>query len=83
MDKDLDQLAAVITGALQEVHEQRPALGAQPGPGATDSRGDNEGNREPLAAVRLNQDQDLKSDKEQDLNLKEMLRIKPQGWCFC
>uniref|UniRef100_A0A3B4FJX6 Protein tyrosine phosphatase receptor type N2 n=1 Tax=Pundamilia nyererei TaxID=303518 RepID=A0A3B4FJX6_9CICH len=79
MGKDLDQLAEVITGALREVDVERPALEAQPGPGATDSRGNMEGNREPQAAMHLNQDQDLKSDKEQDLNQKNTLRMKQQG----
>ncbi|TKS87657.1 Receptor-type tyrosine-protein phosphatase N2 [Collichthys lucidus] len=77
MGKDLDHLAEVITGTLHEVHEgQQPVVEAQPGPGgAADSRGDKEGNREPLAAVQLNRDQDLKSDKGQDLNQ----RMKQQG----
>uniref|UniRef100_A0A8P4K1S9 Protein tyrosine phosphatase receptor type N2 n=1 Tax=Dicentrarchus labrax TaxID=13489 RepID=A0A8P4K1S9_DICLA len=82
MDKDLDQLAEVITGTLQEVHKERPVVGAQPGPGAADSRGDKEANREPLAAMQLNQDQDLKSDKGQDLNQKDKLRMKQQGVSF-
>ncbi|XP_059182560.1 receptor-type tyrosine-protein phosphatase N2 [Centropristis striata] len=79
MGKDLDHLAEVISGALQEVHEERPGIGAQPGPGAADSRGDMQGNREPLAAMQLNQDQDLKSDKGQDLNQEDTMRIKQQG----
>ncbi|KAM4533862.1 receptor-type tyrosine-protein phosphatase N2 [Odontesthes bonariensis] len=79
MGKDLDQLAEVITGALQELDEERPALGAQPEPGATDSRGEMEGNREPPAAVLLNQDQNLHSVKGQDLNQKDTLKIKQQG----
>lgn len=79
MGKDLDQLAEVITGALQEVNAERPVLEGQPGPGATDSRGDMEGNREPQTAMFLNQDKDLKSDKEQDLNQKNTLRMKLQG----
>lgn len=80
MGKDLDHLAEVITGTLHEVHEgQQPVVEAQPGPGgAADSRGDKEGNREPLAAVQLNRDQDLKSDKGQDLNQ----RMKQQGMHF-
>lgn len=84
MGKDLDQLAQVITGALQEANEERPVVGTQPGPGAADSRGDMEGNREPLAAVQLNQNQKLKSDKGQDSNQKDTLRVKQQGeWCRC
>lgn len=83
MGKDLDQLAEVITGALQEVDEEQPVAGAQPGPGAADSRGDMEGNREPLATVQLNQYRDLKSDKGQDSNQKDTLRVKQQGGFFC
>ncbi|XP_044032707.1 receptor-type tyrosine-protein phosphatase N2 [Siniperca chuatsi] len=79
MGKDLDQLAEVITGTLQEVDEKRPVVGAQPGPGAADSREDKEANREPLAAMQLNQDQDLKSDKGQEINQKDILRMKQQG----
>ncbi|XP_022622940.1 receptor-type tyrosine-protein phosphatase N2 isoform X1 [Seriola dumerili] len=79
MGNDLDQLAEVITGALQEVDEEQPAVGAQPGLGAADSRGDMEGNREPLASMQLNRYQDLKSDKGQDPNQKDSLRMKQQG----
>ncbi|XP_041817558.1 receptor-type tyrosine-protein phosphatase N2 [Chelmon rostratus] len=79
MGKDLDQLAEVITGTLQEVHKEQPVVEAQPESGAAVSRGDKEGNREPLAAMQLNQDQDLKSDKGQDLNQKDTLRMKQQG----
>ncbi|XP_045927897.1 receptor-type tyrosine-protein phosphatase N2 [Micropterus dolomieu] len=79
MGKDLDQLAEVITGTLQEVDEERPVVGALPGPGAADYRGDKEGNREPLVAMQLNQDQNLKSDKGQGLNQKDILRMKQQG----
>lgn len=82
MGKDLDQLAGVITGALQEVDEKRPVAGAQPGPGAADPSGFMKGNREPLASLKLNQDQDLKSEKGQDLNQKDTLRLKQQGGCF-
>lgn len=82
MGKDLDQLAEVITGTLQEVHKEQPVVEAQPESGAAVSRGDKEGNREPLAAMQLNQDQDLKSDKGQDLNQKDTLRMKQQGACF-
>uniref|UniRef100_A0A672J840 Protein tyrosine phosphatase receptor type N2 n=1 Tax=Salarias fasciatus TaxID=181472 RepID=A0A672J840_SALFA len=67
MGKDLDQLAGVVTGALQGAHEERPALGARPGPGAAESRGGASGSREPLAGTRLNQDQDLKSNTEEIL----------------
>ncbi|XP_041823464.1 receptor-type tyrosine-protein phosphatase N2 [Melanotaenia boesemani] len=78
MGKDLDQLAEVITGALQELDEEQPAPGAPPEPGATDSRGETPGNQGPLAAM-LNlklQNQNLKSDKGQDLNQKDTLKMK-------
>ncbi|XP_068437636.1 receptor-type tyrosine-protein phosphatase N2 [Clinocottus analis] len=79
MGKDLDQLAGVITGALQEVDEQRPVVGAQPGPGAADSKGGMERNREPLAVAQTNQDKVLKSDKGQDRNQEDTLSMKQQG----
>uniref|UniRef100_A0A8C3AWZ2 Protein tyrosine phosphatase receptor type N2 n=1 Tax=Cyclopterus lumpus TaxID=8103 RepID=A0A8C3AWZ2_CYCLU len=79
MGKDLDHLAGVITGALQEVDEERPVVGSQPGPGAADSRGGMERNREPLAVVQPNQDKVLKSDKGQDLNKEDTLSMKQQG----
>lgn len=78
MDKDLDQLAEVIAGALQELDEERPALGARPEPGDTHSRGETQGSQEPAAAM-LNQNQNLKSDKGQDLNQKGSLKMKQQG----
>lgn len=79
MGKDLDELAGVITGALQEVHEERPGAGSLPGPGAADSKGGEQGNKKPLAAMVTNQNQDLKSDKEQDLNQKDGAKIKQEG----
>lgn len=79
MGKDLDKLAKVITGALQE---ERPLVGAKPRPGAAVSMGDKEGNREPLAAMQLNRDQDLKSDKGQDPNQKDRERMRQKGACY-
>ncbi|KAM3860759.1 receptor-type tyrosine-protein phosphatase N2 [Diretmus argenteus] len=85
MGKDLDQLAEVITGALQVVDEERPGAGAQPragaqpGPGATDSRGDREGKRKPLATKELNQDQDQTVDKGQDLDQEDPRRGELPG----
>ncbi|XP_015810121.3 receptor-type tyrosine-protein phosphatase N2 [Nothobranchius furzeri] len=70
MGNDLDHLAEVITGALQKVNKE-------PGPGATDSRGETKDSKEPPAAMILNQDQNVKSQKEQ--GLKEMLKMKQQG----
>uniref|UniRef100_A0A665X5F5 Protein tyrosine phosphatase receptor type N2 n=1 Tax=Echeneis naucrates TaxID=173247 RepID=A0A665X5F5_ECHNA len=81
MGNDLDQLAEVITGALQEVDEKRPTVVTQPGRGAADFGGHMEGNREPLAAMQLNQHQDLKSAKGQDPKQKDSLKIKPEGGC--
>ncbi|KAM4606065.1 receptor-type tyrosine-protein phosphatase N2 [Polymixia lowei] len=77
MGKDLDQLAEVITGALQVVDQEAPRAGSQPGPGATGSRGDSEGKREPLGTVDLDPDQDQKL--EQDLDLEEARGGEVQG----
>lgn len=82
MGKDLDQLAGVITGALQVVDEEQPGAGAWPGPGATDSGGDREGKRKLPATVELDQDQDQKSVKGQDLDEEDTLRGNLQGRCF-
>ncbi|KAM3593705.1 uncharacterized protein V6R79_019704 [Siganus canaliculatus] len=76
MGKDLDQLAEVIAGTLQEVHEERPAVEAPSGVGGAVSRLDKEGNRELLAAMKLNRDQNLKAGKEADLNQKDILGLK-------
>lgn len=77
--KDLHHLAEVITGALQEVDEERPELGARPASGASASRGEMEANHEQLMAKLLNPDQALKSEKGQDPNQKNTLGTK-QGW---
>ncbi|XP_020568112.1 receptor-type tyrosine-protein phosphatase N2 [Oryzias latipes] len=74
--KDLHRLAEVITGALQEVDEERPELGARPAPGASTSRGEMEANHEPLMSKLLNQDQTLKSETGKDPNQKNTLGIK-------
>nr|XP_020457954.1 receptor-type tyrosine-protein phosphatase N2-like [Monopterus albus] len=79
MGKDQDHVAKVITGSLQKVDEERPAVGAQPGPGSADSRGGMEGNKEPLAGMQLNHQLELKLDKEQDQNQKDTVRMKQQG----
>uniref|UniRef100_A0A3Q3J7G0 Uncharacterized protein n=1 Tax=Monopterus albus TaxID=43700 RepID=A0A3Q3J7G0_MONAL len=78
MGKDQDHVAKVITGSLQKVDEERPAVGAQPGPGSADSRGGMEGNKEPLAGMQLNHQLELKLDKEQDQNQKDTVRMKQQ-----
>ncbi|XP_024136017.1 receptor-type tyrosine-protein phosphatase N2 isoform X1 [Oryzias melastigma] len=74
--KDLHHLAEVITGALQEVDEERPELGARPASGASGSRGEMEANHEQLMAKLLNPDQALKSEKGQDPNQKNTLGTK-------
>ncbi|KAM4544005.1 receptor-type tyrosine-protein phosphatase N2 [Fundulus diaphanus] len=76
MGKDLDHLAEVITGALQEVDEERLTDGAEPGLGAGNSRGEMRVNQERPAGALLNQDQDVKLP---DLNQKEALKLKQQG----
>lgn len=84
MGKDLDQLAGVIKGVLQEVHEERPVVGAQPGPGPADSEGGIGGNRQTPAAVQQSQPQVLKPDRGNELNQEDPLRRKQQGEClFC
>uniref|UniRef100_A0A3Q2PLR3 Protein tyrosine phosphatase receptor type N2 n=1 Tax=Fundulus heteroclitus TaxID=8078 RepID=A0A3Q2PLR3_FUNHE len=80
MGKDLDHLAEVIAGALQEVDEERLTDGAEPGPGAGNSRGEMRVNQERPAGALLNQDQDVKLS---DLNPKEAPKLKQQGWCLC
>lgn len=79
MAKDLDKLAEVIKGALQE---ERPVVGAKPGPGTAVSGADKEVNWESAAAILLNRAQDLKSDKWQDPNQKDTERTKQKGACF-
>ncbi|XP_074549199.1 receptor-type tyrosine-protein phosphatase N2 [Halichoeres trimaculatus] len=77
MGDDLDHLVKVMTGALQEVHKAQPEAGALPGPGPSESRGGKEENRGPATA--MDQEQDPKSDKGQDVNQKEIPVMKQQG----
>ncbi|XP_072307064.1 receptor-type tyrosine-protein phosphatase N2 [Eucyclogobius newberryi] len=57
MGTDLDDLFGVINGALQEVHEERPAVAvAQSGPGVVDSEGPKVANGGPLKAAAQNQE---------------------------
>ncbi|XP_016528674.1 receptor-type tyrosine-protein phosphatase N2 isoform X1 [Poecilia formosa] len=80
MGKDLDHLAEVITGALQEVDEERLTYGVEPVPGAGDDpRGEMRVNQEKPAGMLLNQDQDLKSDEGLNPNPKETLTLKQPG----
>lgn len=76
MGKDFDELARVLTGALQE---ERPLVGAKLGPGAAVSTGGEGGNREPPAAIQLTGEQELKSGKVQDSNQKDTDRMKQTG----
>ncbi|XP_055006791.1 receptor-type tyrosine-protein phosphatase N2 [Boleophthalmus pectinirostris] len=62
MGTDLDDLVGVINGALQEVHEERPAVAvAQSGPAAVDSEGPKEANGGPLKATVQNQEPEPQS----------------------
>lgn len=79
MAKDLDKLAEVIKGALQE---ERPVVGAKPGSGTAVSVADKEVDGESAAAILPNRAQDLKSDKWQDLNQKDTERTKQKGARF-
>ncbi|XP_062415223.1 LOW QUALITY PROTEIN: receptor-type tyrosine-protein phosphatase N2 [Pungitius pungitius] len=80
MGKDLDQLAGVIKGVLQEVHEERPVAGARPGQGPADSRGGGaEGDGRTLAAVQQSRPQVPKPDEGNDLNEEDTPRWKQQG----
>ncbi|XP_056155207.1 receptor-type tyrosine-protein phosphatase N2 [Lampris incognitus] len=79
MGKDLDQLAEVITGALQVVDKEEPSPGALPSPDTTDPRGDGEGKTKPLPYVGLGQDQDLNLHREQSLNQEDTQRGPLQG----
>lgn len=76
MGKDFDELARVLTGALQKEH---PLVGAKLGPGAAVSMGGKGGNREPPAAIQLTGEQELKSGKVQDSNQKDTDRMKQTG----
>lgn len=79
MGKDLDHLADVITGALR----QQTVAGAPKGSVADDSRVNVGDYGEPLKTMELNQeDQDLKSDKGQELKQKEAQGGEQQGWCL-
>lgn len=76
MGKDLDHLAEVITGALQEVDEERLTDGVERVPGAGDPRGEMRVNQEKPAGMLLNQDQNLKSDEGLNPKPKETLTLK-------
>lgn len=66
MGNDLEQLAQVIAEAMQE---ERPNVGTQPAPAVP--TGGKEGGR--------NQDQDLKSNRVQDLIQEDSERMKQKG----
>ncbi|XP_075903583.1 receptor-type tyrosine-protein phosphatase N2 isoform X4 [Nelusetta ayraudi] len=73
MGKDFDELARVLTGALQK---ERPLVGAKLGPGAFPSK---EGDRDPPAVTPLTGDLDLKFGKVQESNQKDTDRVKQTG----
>lgn len=75
MGKDFDELARVLTGALQK---ERPLVGAKLGPGAFPSK---EGDRDPPAVTPLTGDLDLKFGKVQESNQKDTDRVKQTGVC--
>lgn len=76
MGKDFDELARVLTGAVQKEH---PLVGAKLGPGAAISTGGKGGSREPPAAIQLTGEQALKSGKVQDSKQKDTDRMKQTG----
>lgn len=75
MGKDFDELARVLTGALQK---ERPLVGAKLGPGALPSK---EGDRDPPAVAPLTGDLDLKFSEVQESNQKDTDRVKQTGVC--
>lgn len=75
MGKDFDELARVLTGALQK---ERPLVGAKLGPGGLPSK---EGDRDPPAVAPLTGDLDLKFGKVQESNQKDTDRVKQTGVC--
>lgn len=75
MGKDFDELARVLTGALQK---ERPLVGAKLGPEGSLTK---EGSREPPAVASLTGDLDLKSGKVQNSNQKDSDRVKQTGVC--
>ncbi|XP_016887004.1 receptor-type tyrosine-protein phosphatase N2 isoform X2 [Cynoglossus semilaevis] len=71
MTNDLDQLAEVITGALQEVDQERPLAGAQP-----DSMATMKGvNREMLSAMTLGQN----LNQNQGSSQKDSIQMEQKG----
>lgn len=75
MGDDLDHLAQVLAGALQEAHQESE-------PGGSLSEGDRKSDGEPPAATLPNQSQALKPDKGQDLKQKQSPTLTQQGACF-
>ncbi|XP_057679841.1 receptor-type tyrosine-protein phosphatase N2 [Corythoichthys intestinalis] len=63
MAKDLNHLADVITGVLQEAEVRQPDPEAQPGPGTAMSDQVTDGDREQVAAVESNKVLDTKPNK--------------------
>lgn len=76
MGKDFEELARVLTGALQGEH---PLVVSNPAPGSLPSE---EGDRKPLAAATLTGDLDLKLDQVPESNQKDANRVKQTGLCM-
>ncbi|XP_077365209.1 receptor-type tyrosine-protein phosphatase N2 [Festucalex cinctus] len=72
MTKDLDQMANVITGALQEAGARQPDPGAHPGPGTGRVA---EGDADRMADMEPNQVLSVKPDKVMDVSQKDPLRF--------
>lgn len=67
MSKDLDQLANILTGALQEAEARQPDPGAQPRPGTSQVT---EGDGDLITGMESNQVLNVKPSKVLDVNPK-------------
>lgn len=74
MGNDFDELARVLTGALQEEH---PLVASKLGPGGL--RPPKGGDRKSTAVATLTGDPDLKFGKLPESNQKDVDRVKPSG----
>ncbi|XP_061661847.1 receptor-type tyrosine-protein phosphatase N2 [Syngnathoides biaculeatus] len=70
MDKDLDQLADVFTGALQEAEVGQSDPGTQPGPGTAESGLITKGDGKLMTDMETNQVLSVKPDKVLDVKQK-------------
>lgn len=73
MGNDFEELARVLTGALQEEH---PLVVSKPGPGGLPSK---EGDRKPPAGATLTEDVGLKFGKVPESNQNDAGRVKQTG----